>query len=98
MYSPRQDVVVPLGRRVEGNDGKRIRELLVEAGTMVIIGAAAVNQDPLIWGPTAEQWIPERWLDPLPRSVVDAHLPSVYANLYVNTPSTELRAEHCYSE
>ena len=75
--------MVPLGRPVTGKNGERIDELLVESGTLTVIGAAAVNRDPLIWGSTAEQWIPERWLEPLPSTVSDAHLPSVYANLYV---------------
>ncbi|VDB91029.1 unnamed protein product [Peniophora sp. CBMAI 1063] len=77
----RRDVTVPLGRPIIGKDGTAVGELLVEAGTFIVIGATAVNRDPLIWGPTSEQWIPERWLDPLPKSVTDAHLPSVYGNL-----------------
>ncbi|KZV60478.1 cytochrome P450 [Peniophora sp. CONT] len=78
---PRQDVVIPLGRPVVGKNGENIEELQVEAGTFTVIGAAAVNRDKLIWGPTAEEWIPERWLESLPSSVAGAHLPSVYANL-----------------
>jgi len=45
----------------------------VQAGTMVIAGTAALNRDPAIWGPNADQWIPERWLRPLPEAVVDAY-------------------------
>lgn len=49
-----------------------------------------MNRDKLIWGPTAEEWIPERWLELLPSSVAGAHLPSVYSNLYVNLSPHQL--------
>jgi cytochrome P450 len=56
----------------------------IQAGTMVVVGAAAVNRDPAIWGPDADQWIPERWFKPLPETVMDAYLPGVYSHMLVS--------------
>ena len=61
-----------------------IDRIHVQAGTMVVVGAAAVNRDPAIWGPDADQWIPERWLHPLPETVIDAYLPGVYSHMWVS--------------
>jgi hypothetical protein len=80
---PRKDSLVPLSRPVLGIDGQTIDRIHVQAGTMVVVGAAAVNRDPVIWGPEADQWIPERWLKPLPETVLDAYLPGVYSHMFV---------------
>jgi cytochrome P450 len=80
---PRKDSFVPLSRPVLGIDGRMVDCIHVRAGTMVVVGAAAVNRDPIIWGPDADQWIPERWLRPLPETVHDAYLPGVYSNMLV---------------
>lgn len=81
IHSPCKDAIVPLGRPVRGNNGAEISQVTVKAGTMVVIGATAVNVDPLIWGPDAAEWKPERWLEPLPQSVTDAYLPGVFSNM-----------------
>jgi cytochrome P450 len=56
----------------------------VQAGTMVVLGTAAVNRDPAIWGLDADQWVPERWLQPLPETVVDAYLPGVLSHMWAS--------------
>ena len=38
--------------------------------------------DESIWGSDAAVWRPERWLEPLTKSVTDAHLPGVYSNMF----------------
>ncbi|KAI0260719.1 cytochrome P450 [Gloeopeniophorella convolvens] len=78
---PRKDSVVPLSRPVVGRDGELLDRVYVRAGTMVVVGAAAVNRDPAIWGPDANQWVPERWLAPLPETVAEAYLPGVYSHM-----------------
>lgn len=82
LRSPRKDAVIPLCRPVRGKNGTPIEKVMVQAGTMVVVGAAAVNRDPLIWGPDAHLWRPERWLEPMLTSTTDARLPGVYSNMY----------------
>ncbi|RPD53163.1 cytochrome P450 [Lentinus tigrinus ALCF2SS1-7] len=87
MYPPLQisprvaymDAVLPLGQ-VTGADGRTIDKLFVPEGTIVWINMFGLNRDKDIWGPDADEWKPERWLKPLPPSVADAHIPSIYAN------------------
>jgi cytochrome P450 len=68
-----------------GTDGRPLGDTIcVKAGTLVVIGAAAVNRDPAVWGPDGHCWVPERWLEPLPPSVREACLPAVYSNLWVS--------------
>jgi hypothetical protein len=47
--------------------------------TLTILKAAAQS------GPDALEWKPERWLTPLPESIMESKVPGVYAHLYVQT-------------
>lgn len=58
-----------------------VSEIFIPEDTTIYIGIRAINTDPLIWGPDAKEWKPERFLNPLPESVTDAKVPGVYANL-----------------
>ena len=64
-----------------GRDGQMIDCIPVQAGTMMVLDAVAVNRDPAIWGPSAGQWIPERWLRPLPEAVIDAYPPEASSHM-----------------
>ncbi|KAI0657006.1 cytochrome P450 [Cubamyces menziesii] len=75
-----EDTVLPLSAPIQGVDGGLIHELEVPAGTTVWLNIFGINRDPTIWGPDASEWKPERWMSPLPASVTDAHIPSVFAN------------------
>jgi hypothetical protein len=66
---------------VLGRDGQMIDYIPVQAGTMMVLDTVAVNRDPAIWGPSADQWIPERWLRPLPEAVIDAYPPEVSSHM-----------------
>lgn len=72
---------MPLSQPIRGNDGTMMDEILVPKGTGIIIGILACNRSRAIWGSDADEWKPERWLGPLPDSVVDARVPGIYSNL-----------------
>ena len=75
-----------------GVDGKVITEIFVPKGTVVISANAAVNRSRSIWGADAHEWKPERWLEPLPEAVADAHVPGELASSVV----AELRSFRLY--
>ncbi|KAF8164342.1 cytochrome P450 [Mycena galopus ATCC 62051] len=77
----RADVVLPLSEPMIGVNGSPITEIFVPSGTFVHIGMRAANTRRTIWGPDANEWKPERWLAPLPQTVVDAQIPGVYSKL-----------------
>ncbi|VDB88479.1 unnamed protein product [Peniophora sp. CBMAI 1063] len=75
-----KDHLLPLRNPITDTDGKLVSEVFVPKGTVVVCSIAAVNRSKQIWGADAHEWKPERWLSPLPQSVLDAHIPGVYAN------------------
>ncbi|EPS93813.1 hypothetical protein FOMPIDRAFT_1055630 [Fomitopsis schrenkii] len=77
----REDIVMPLSKPIRGLDGTLISEIPVPEGTLILIGILASNRNPDLWGPDAEEWKPERWLNPLPEAVKESHIPGVYSHL-----------------
>lgn len=77
----RKDVILPFSNPVKGLDGRDVTEVLIPNNTNVIISVICANRNPDIWGPDAEEWKPERWLSPLPDTIVDAHMPGIYSHL-----------------
>jgi cytochrome P450 len=82
-YRARQDTVLPLSKPVTGRDGSLISEIHVPKGTNMHIGIRASNINPDLWGEDAQEWKPERWLKPLPKTLTenDAKVPGVYSHL-----------------
>ncbi|KAH6909121.1 cytochrome P450 [Coprinopsis sp. MPI-PUGE-AT-0042] len=76
-----EDAVVPLHKPIRGTDGKEITELVVRKGATIFISMLACNRSRDLWGPDALEWKPERWLDDLPKEIVEAKVPGVYSNL-----------------
>ena len=74
---------MPLSQPIRMRDGTMISALPLPKGTRVVTNIFACNRDTALWGPDAEVWRPERWLEPLPRAVEEAHVPGVYSHLYV---------------
>ncbi|XP_006462836.1 hypothetical protein AGABI2DRAFT_207479 [Agaricus bisporus var. bisporus H97] len=81
LRTARKDMILPLANPVTGADGREISEVLVPKGTNVIASAFGSNCNPDLWGPDSYEWKPERWLSPLPESVIEAHMPGIYSHL-----------------
>ncbi|RDX46458.1 cytochrome P450 [Lentinus brumalis] len=77
----RQDTVLPLSEPIHGVNGHEIERLHVPKGTNVFVGIYAANRAKDLWGEDAEEWKPERWLTPLPDTLVQARMPGVYSNM-----------------
>ncbi|KAI1782200.1 cytochrome P450 [Ganoderma leucocontextum] len=77
----KNDTVLPLSQPVRGVDGTMMKEIPIAKGTVVLSNIPACNTNKAVWGEDALEWKPERWLQPLPRSVEEAHVPGIYANL-----------------
>ncbi|KAJ3536892.1 hypothetical protein NMY22_g5831 [Coprinellus aureogranulatus] len=76
-----KDAILPLSKPIQTTDGNTTQEIYVPKGTLAVVSITSVNTDPEIWGPDSYEWKPERWLQPLPDSVVDAKIPGVYSHL-----------------
>ncbi|KAF5386397.1 hypothetical protein D9757_006698 [Collybiopsis confluens] len=89
LYSPvpivariaRKEAVIPLSKPVLGLDGTEMHQVAVPKGTNVIVSIFNSNRNTDLWGKDANEWKPERWLSPLPNSVIDARIPGVYSHL-----------------
>ena len=75
--------MLSLQQTIADVDGKLISDVFIPKGTAVYCNISAVNTDPDIWGEDAKEWKPQRWIDPLPRSVIEAHIPGIYTNMSV---------------
>ena len=80
-HRTRKDTILPLAHSVSSTSGEEINAIPLRRNTNVIIAIEAANRRPDVWGPDASDWRPERWLERLPQSVVDARLPCVYQGM-----------------
>ncbi|KAI0338107.1 cytochrome P450 [Trametopsis cervina] len=76
-----RDIVLPLASPIYDVHGKERSEVAVPKGTMLYVSIRASNQNKAVWGADADEWKPERWLAPLPESLIDAHIPGIYSHL-----------------
>ncbi|CCO36125.1 Cytokinin hydroxylase [Rhizoctonia solani AG-1 IB] len=77
-----KDWVLPLQYPIKSKDGKKtITNLHVPKGAHMYLSVGSVNRDKQTWGEDAEQFNPDRWLQPLPSSVAQSRIPGVYSNL-----------------
>jgi len=59
-----RDDVLPLRFPVRTPDGSYINSIPVKKGQTILIPGAAVDRLKCVWGPDADEWRPDRWLDP----------------------------------
>lgn len=82
IYSAVKDAVLPLSAPVKAADGETsILEIPIRKGQDLIVGFGAVNKLKDVWGEDAYEWKPDRWLQPFPTSVTNAHIAGVYSSL-----------------
>ncbi|KAH9917675.1 cytochrome P450 [Epithele typhae] len=71
----------PPFRPVVGKDGELIHEVHIPAGTTILVNNVGYNRSPLVWGPSAAEWRPGRWLAPLPDSATTQRVPTLFSNM-----------------
>ncbi|KAG5634329.1 hypothetical protein H0H81_002377 [Sphagnurus paluster] len=76
-----KDAILPLSAPIKGLDGREMHEIAIAKDTVIFFSIMNINTDPVLWGPDAQEWKPERWLAPLPEALVEARIPGVYSNL-----------------
>ncbi|KAK7676766.1 hypothetical protein QCA50_020289 [Cerrena zonata] len=81
MREAQNDTIMPLSKPMVGVDGASIQEIIVPAGTTIVIAIRSWNLDKDVWGDNALEFKPERWMNPLPSTVTESRIPGVYSNL-----------------
>lgn len=81
MRTARKDALLPLHTPIISVDGRVMHEIVVPKDTSVIVSIINCNRDPALWGLDSYEWKPERWLSPLPSTVLEAPIPGIYSHL-----------------
>ncbi|KAH6905471.1 cytochrome P450 [Coprinopsis sp. MPI-PUGE-AT-0042] len=76
-----RDATVPLYKPIHGKDGQELHDLVIPEGTRIIVSIQGCNRAPDLWGSDTLEFKPERWLNDMPKSVVEAKVPGVYSHL-----------------
>jgi cytochrome P450 len=83
LNSAEVDFVLPLSRPITDINREELKSIFLPKGTQIFVNIMGINCSRDIWGDDANEWKPERWLEPLPKSVTDSHIPGIYMNSYV---------------
>ena len=78
-----KDARVPPYKPIQGRNGEELQELLIPKGTKIVLSIQGCNRASDLWGSDALEFKPERWLNELPKNLVDAKVPGVYSHLSV---------------
>ncbi|EIN07116.1 cytochrome P450 [Punctularia strigosozonata HHB-11173 SS5] len=76
-----KDMVLPLLKPITSADGFLLHEIAVPRGTTVVVSLRNINRSKEYWGEDAHEWKPERFLNPLPAQLLEAHVPGIYSNM-----------------
>ncbi|KAG6811664.1 hypothetical protein H0H92_006377 [Tricholoma furcatifolium] len=81
---PAEDDVLPLSKPIKTLDGKFISSLPVGKGQIIHVSLSGYNRLKDIWGESAHDFVPERWINPdeLHKNGSSSTF-GVYSNLYV---------------
>ncbi|KAJ6459004.1 cytochrome P450 [Mycena sanguinolenta] len=71
-----RDDVIPLETPYTDRNGTVHETLTLRKGQTIALPILALNRDPAIWGPTAHQFIPERW-----ESAVSTSIPGLWGQM-----------------
>jgi cytochrome P450 len=74
-------MILPLSKPIKTTTGQEVTELFIPNGTTIHISIIGANRNPDMWGNDSHEWKPERWLNPLPEKVGEAHMPGIYSHL-----------------
>ncbi|KAH6900991.1 cytochrome P450 [Coprinopsis sp. MPI-PUGE-AT-0042] len=77
----KKDTIIPLLTPIRGTDGNEVSEIFVPGGTDIFVSILGTNRSTKLWGSDAGEWKPERWLNELPKSLIDAKVPGVYSHV-----------------
>ena len=80
-YRTLRDTDLPLAAPIKGVNGKEIHSLSVPKGLHIYVSIIGCNRNSELWGADVYEWKPERWLNPLPDSLINARVPGVYSHL-----------------
>jgi hypothetical protein len=64
LWQANEDDIVPLSKPIIAASGQTIENVFIAKGTSTSVPMAAINKMESFWGPDAEMYRPERWLDP----------------------------------
>ncbi|ODO08024.1 hypothetical protein I350_03607 [Cryptococcus amylolentus CBS 6273] len=78
-----QDIVIPLGTPVIGRDQQIITSVEVSKGTAIFVPTGSINTSPLLWGPDATEFRPERFSQDLSTGSTGGwgQIPGVWGNV-----------------
>ncbi|KAI0064111.1 cytochrome P450 [Artomyces pyxidatus] len=74
------DTTIALSQPIPGVTTSQ-SSMFIPRNTTVIVDILGVNRNYDIWGADADEFKPERWLSPLPESVVNARIPGISPNM-----------------